>query len=120
MEQGQTEMDQAVVDQGCIYSRLAGDPDLWDIVDMFVDEMPDRINALLDQLHAADWDGLRQTAHRLKGAAGSYGFDAISPCAGRLESALENGQPEQKIRAAVEELVELCKRMRHGLPTSGK
>ena len=113
-------MDQATVDQTCIYSRLAGDPDIWDIVDLFVDEMPKRVNALLDQLHAADWKGLQQTTHRLKGAAGSYGFDAISPCAGKLESALDDGKPEQDIRAAVEELVDLCNRVRHGLPPSGK
>ena len=113
-------MDQATVDQTCIYSRLAGDPDIWDIVDLFVDEMPERVNALLSQLRAADWKGLQQTTHRLKGAAGSYGFDAISPCAGKLESALDDGKPKQDIRTAVEELVDLCKRVRRGLPTSGK
>ena len=76
-------MDQAVVSQGYVYSRLAGDPDLGEIVDLFVEEMPERVATLLDQLQAQDWEGLRRTAHQLKGAAGSYGFDMISPCAGR-------------------------------------
>jgi histidine phosphotransfer protein HptB len=109
-------MDQTIVNQEYVYSRLADDPDLREIVDMFVEEMPGRVATLLDQLHAADWDGLRRTAHQLKGAAGSYGFDVISPCAGKVESAVRDSEPEERIRATVEELVELCNRTRCGLP----
>jgi HPt (histidine-containing phosphotransfer) domain-containing protein len=99
-----------------IYSRLATDPDLCEIVEMFVDEMPGRVAALLDHLNAADWDGLRQTSHQLKGAAGSYGFATISPAAGRVESAVRDGMPEERIREAVSELVNLCGRVRSGQP----
>lgn len=109
-------MAQAIISQGYIYSRLASDPDLREIVDMFVEEMPGRVAVLTNQVRAADWDGLRRTAHQLKGAAGSYGFDVISPAAGRVESAVQDGEPEQQIRATVEELVELCNRTRCGLP----
>ena len=109
-------MDQTVVSQEYVYSRLAGDPDLREIVDLFVEEMPERVATLLDQLQRQDWEGLRRTAHQLKGAAGSYGFDAISPCAGKVESAIRDGEPEQRIRATVEELVDLCNRTRCGLP----
>jgi histidine phosphotransfer protein HptB len=109
-------VDQAIGSRQYVYSRLAGDPDLSEIVDMFVEEMPGRVATLLEQLNAADWAGLRRTAHQLKGAAGSYGFDAISPCAGKVEAALRDGEPEQQIRAMVEELVELCNRTRGGLP----
>lgn len=99
-----------------IYSRLADDPDLGEIVEMFVEEMPERINALLSQLDATDWDALTRTAHQLKGAAGSYGFDALSPSAGKVETAVRNGEPEQSIRESVHELVELCNRVRSGVP----
>jgi histidine phosphotransfer protein HptB len=109
-------MDQAVIGRGYVYSRLAGDPDLREIVDLFVEEMPDRVATLLDKLQSQDWEGLRQAAHQLKGAAGSYGFDAISPCAGKVESAIRDGEPEPRIRATVEELVDLCNRTRCGLP----
>jgi HPt (histidine-containing phosphotransfer) domain-containing protein len=109
-------MDQAIVNRECIYSRLAGDPDLREIVDLFVEEMPGRVAVLLDQLDAADWEGMRRTAHQLKGAAGSYGFDAISPCAGKVEAAIRDGEPEQRIRAILDELVDLCNRTRCGLP----
>ena len=111
-------MNQATGNPGCIYSRLATDPDLRGIVDLFVEEMPGRVAALLDQLRAADWEGLRRTAHQLKGAAGSYGFDLISPCAGKVESALRDGEPEERIRELVAELADLCTRARGGLPGS--
>ena len=95
-----------------IYSSLAADPDLREIVLMFVDEMPDRVATLSSELTARDWDGLRRTTHQLKGAAGSYGFASISHAAATLESALRNCEPEEQVRAAAVELVDLCNRVR--------
>ena len=109
-------MDQLTEHPEYVYSRLAADPDLREIVDLFVDEMPDRVAALLEQLNAGDWKNLQRTAHQLKGAAGSYGFDAISPCAGKVEAALRDGEPEEHIRKAVERLIDLCNRTRCGVP----
>jgi histidine phosphotransfer protein HptB len=109
-------MDQTIDQKGFVYSRLAVDPDLSEIVDMFVEEMPDRIATLLEQLNAGDWECLRRTAHQLKGAAGSYGFDKISPSAGRVEAAIRDNEPEQSIRLAVDELVDLCRRAHSGTP----
>jgi HPt (histidine-containing phosphotransfer) domain-containing protein len=113
---GAKAMDQATVDRGYVYSRLAGDPDLREIVDLFVEEMPGRVSSMLEQLLAADWEALRRSAHQLKGAAGSYGFDPISPSAGKVEAAIRDGEPEQRIRETVDELVDLCTRARCGLP----
>ena len=86
---------------------LASDPDLREIVDLFVEEMPGRVAGMLEQLRAADWEGLRRSAHQLRGAAGSYGFDPISPSAGKVEAAIRDGEPEQRIRETVDELVDL-------------
>ena len=97
-----------------VYSSLAADPELGEIVGMFVEEMPGRVATLLGHLDKKDWDRLRQSAHQLKGAAGSYGFAAISPCAGRLEGVIRDGEPEERIREAVNELVDLCGRVRCG------
>jgi HPt (histidine-containing phosphotransfer) domain-containing protein len=99
-----------------LYSSLGSDPDLAEIVDLFVEEMPDRVSALLRLLEASDWEELRRTAHQLKGAAGSYGFDAISPQAMRLEGVLLRGASEEEIRDAVDELVSFCRRARGGTP----
>jgi len=111
-------MAQAYTDAEYIYSRLGGDPDLGDIVGMFVEELPKRVAALLDHLSKGDWEGLQRGAHQIKGAAGSYGFDSISPVAGRLESAVRNGEPEEQIRTAIAELSDLCGRVRCGQPPS--
>ncbi len=99
-----------------MYSTLGGDPDLGEIVEMFVEEMPDRVAALQSQLAAADWEGLRRAAHQLKGAAGSYGFDMITPCAGQLEDALLQNEPEERVLQAVSALVEMCNRAHGGVP----
>lgn len=109
-------MDQAVANREYVYSRLASDVDLQEIVDLFVEEMPGRVATILDELNAADWEGLQRTAHQLKGAAGSYGFDMISPYAGKVEAAIRKGEPEQQIRENVDELVDLCNRIRCGMP----
>lgn len=110
--------DEAIGNQEYLYSHLATDPDLRDIVELFVEEMPDRIAMLSEMLRAADWEGLRRIAHQIKGAAGSYGFDPISPMAGRVEAAIREGEPEIQIRRTVEELIDLCKRARSGAPAS--
>jgi HPt (histidine-containing phosphotransfer) domain-containing protein len=99
-----------------IYSRLAKDPDLRDIVEMFVDEMPERMAAIASFLDAGDMEGLRRVAHQLKGAAGSYGFDPISPCASRLERSIRDGDPLEQIRETVAELGNLCSRVRCDQP----
>jgi HPt (histidine-containing phosphotransfer) domain-containing protein len=99
-----------------LYSSLGGDPDLGGIVELFVNEMPDRVATVLEQLDNSDWEGLRRSTHQLKGAAGSYGFDAISPSAAEVETAVSNGEPEQRIRETVVELVGLCNRATSGTP----
>jgi HPt (histidine-containing phosphotransfer) domain-containing protein len=100
-----------------LYSSLSRDPALAEIVGMFVEEMRDRVAALLDQLEAGQWEGLARTAHQLKGAAGSYGFAPISRCAAQLEAAIREGEPEARIRDAVDALIAICKRARGGTAT---
>jgi HPt (histidine-containing phosphotransfer) domain-containing protein len=109
-------MCQTIATGEYLYSSLSNDPDLKEIVAMFVKEMPDRTAVLLGELNAGDWEGMQRTIHQLKGAAGSYGFDSISQNAAKLESVLRNQDPEEKVRAAVTELVDLCNRARCGVP----
>ena len=91
-----------------LFSRLGNDPDLREIINLFVQEMPDRMEKLRRQSSNGNWEELRRTAHQLKGAAGSYGFPLISPSAGQLEHAIRNAEPEHRIRELVHELIELC------------
>jgi HPt (histidine-containing phosphotransfer) domain-containing protein len=86
-----------------VYSRLAADPVLGELVDLFIQEMPDRISALETLARLQDWNQLARIAHQLKGAAGSYGFDHITLYAARLEAAARDGQ-EDAILSALTEL----------------
>jgi HPt (histidine-containing phosphotransfer) domain-containing protein len=100
-----------------LYSTLGGDPDLGEIVELFVDEMPERISNLLDLMDSQQWEELRRAAHQLKGAAGSYGFGPISPAAAHLENVIKtNESDEEQIRQAVDELINLCGRAKAGSP----
>ena len=87
-----------------------------ELVDLFVEEMPDRVAQLLELLDQGNWEGLRRAAHQLKGAAGSYGFDAITNSADQVGENLREGKPEEEIRRAVNNLVALCNRARPGTP----
>lgn len=96
-----------------LLSTLAHDPDLCEIVEMFVEEMPERIEALTARYEAMDWDGLATTAHQIKGSAGSYGFHQITPSAATLERAAREHQSEDEIRKALDDLLQLCRRARY-------
>ena len=102
------------LDMEYLYSSLASDPELGEIVDLFVDEMPGRVQNLTTALAESDWAQLGRYAHQMKGACGSYGFDRLSESAARLERACRPLPCEEKIRAAVEELATLCQCVRRG------
>ncbi len=99
-----------------IFSPLACDPDLAEIVALFVDEMPGRIHRLHRLLESGEWEELRRAAHQLKGSAGSHGFEPVSLAAGELESALKSGAAEPETRRFVERLADICRSVRADAP----
>jgi len=109
-------MSESTLDGQHIYSSLGDDPDLGELVELFVSEMPDRVSTLQGQLQQADWEQLRRTAHQLKGAAGSYGFDQLTPYAAQLEHLCQNISQEAEIRSQAEELISMCCKVRAGVP----
>jgi HPt (histidine-containing phosphotransfer) domain-containing protein len=96
----------------CFHSRLANDPDLGGLVAVFAHEIPDRIATLADCLANGDWKTLCRLAHQFKSAVGSYGFDELVPFAGRLESAVREGFPEDAVEDALTALTDVCHRVR--------
>jgi histidine phosphotransfer protein HptB len=98
------------------YSVLANDTELAEIVAMFVEEMPSRVREMSSYFASANWEQLGRVAHQLRGAAGSYGFDQVTPFAARLEKFVRDGQPEATIQAALDDLVDACGRLRAGAP----
>ncbi|HUY89184.1 MAG TPA: Hpt domain-containing protein [Pirellulales bacterium] len=105
-------MSDQVSDFEPLVSALAQDPDLGDIVALYVAEMPDRMERLRSQVVARDWAGVANCAHQLKGSAGSHGFHQITPFAEALERAARELRDEAEVIQAFEALAELCRRVR--------
>jgi histidine phosphotransfer protein HptB len=107
-------MPQPLVDDEPIYSSLASDPVMAELVDMYVEETAEKIATLEAALASGDRDKLRSVAHQMKGAGGSYGFDQVTTCAAALEAAVKQAKPTETIRGHFDELVALCRRIRSG------
>jgi PAS domain S-box-containing protein len=107
-------------DRESVYSTLADDPHLGELVTMFVEEMPARSAGLETQAHERNWEQLGRLAHQLKGTAGGYGFEVITVCAAQLEHAVREQCIEEQVLAALEELLGLCRRVRSGTPQSSR
>jgi HPt (histidine-containing phosphotransfer) domain-containing protein len=95
-----------------LHSRLANDPDLGGLVAAFAHEIPYRIATLADCLANGEWETLGRLAHQFKSAVGSYGFDELVPFAGRVESAVREGLPEDAVEDALTALTDVCHRVR--------
>lgn len=108
-----------------VVSKYANDPDMAELVELFVAELPTRVKAMQDALDRRQVDSLKRSAHQLKGAGGGYGFASIGAAAGRLESLLvslstTNPTPDamaawspsdlEGVRRELEELIDLCRR----------
>ncbi len=94
-----------------VYSDLAADPLLRPMVELFVHEMPARTAILRVNFETGNWDALRRAAHQMKGAAGSYGFDQLTPPSARLEEAATRVEPAEVIAQALEALLAQCNRV---------
>lgn len=98
-------------------SEFANDPDMGELVGLFVQEMPQRLAKLKSSWTEQDLEDVQRLAHQLKGAGGGYGFPALSSAAAEVEKslvALSEGSARsstQELRAKFEELIQLCQRV---------
>lgn len=99
---------------GCpVKSAFAGDPDMMELIQEFAAEMPEKARVLQELWQQGNRAELKRLAHQLKGAGGGCGFEALGACAGRLEAILgEQGADAERLRERVEELVDMCQRVR--------
>jgi CheY-like chemotaxis protein len=96
--------------QGPLHSTLAGDPDMAELVQMFVGELPARVAAIQQALGAQDLATLKTLSHQLKGAGGGYGFDAITATAAVLEGHVKAQADLATLQASAKDLIDLCRR----------
>ena len=95
-------------------SEMANDPEIAELVEEFVGELPSRIGALSSALGDGDAIRLRTLAHQLKGAAGGYGFPTIGHVAKRVEEECLRADGSaaellERARSGVDELINLCR-----------
>jgi len=96
-----------------ICSQYADDPEMVEIVELFVRELPRRLRSLREAFEQENHDALRTLSHQLKGSAPGYGFPSIGHLAARLEATLrEPAASQDAVRGQLEDLIALCERAR--------
>ncbi len=98
-------------DNNALRSDYRGDPEMAELIELFVSELPDRVRNLQQCFASGDAEGLKRIAHQLRGASGGYGFDPVGHRAHDLESALQTNADPDTIRRRLDELVDLCSRV---------
>ena len=89
-----------------LLARIGGDESaLMDLLDVFLDDAPGRVDAIRSALTAGDATALHRAAHSYKGAAAMLEADDVVQSAGQLESLAHGG-----ILSGASEIVERLER----------
>jgi HPt (histidine-containing phosphotransfer) domain-containing protein len=96
---------------GPVRSDFADDPEMRELVELFVADMPERVQQMSRLFAGRQIDELKRLTHQLKGAAGGYGFGMISEAAGELEGSIRSQKQVESLRDQVNDLIELCRRV---------
>ena len=70
-------------------SEFHDDPEMRDIVRLFLSEIPGRLASMDEFLQAGRLSDFHRIVHQMKGAAGGYGFQEISNSAATLERCIK-------------------------------
>jgi CheY-like chemotaxis protein len=107
--------DRSALESGehaALASTLAEDVDIGPLVADFVGRLPALATAFRAAFASGDREALGVLAHRMKGAAGGFGFDPITDAAGALEQALAERAPHEALAAHVDAVTHLVDRAR--------
>jgi hypothetical protein len=81
-----------------------------ELVEMFLEELPERVSSLEEALTDHDLDTVAMLAHRLKGAAGGYGFPAITQAAQDCEASAKDHEDLEALDQQIRRLADLCRK----------
>lgn len=99
-----------------VYSAYGNDVNLAELVEIFVRDLPSRVDTLRSHCVEEDWESLARVAHQLNECACSYGFAHLGTLAARLEHTCREAQAEMRVEQALEDLAEYSERVRPGAP----
>ena len=97
-------------DDSVLISSLADDPELVQVLDIFIEMLPEMIDSIGAAWRESDMETLKRHIHELKGAGGSAGFPIVMECAAHVENTVATGQADQ-LAQTVEELLGLCEQI---------
>jgi HPt (histidine-containing phosphotransfer) domain-containing protein len=95
-----------------VASELAESADLRELIELFVDDLPQRLAAMRAATRVGDLDSVGRLAHQLKGAGGSYGFPVVSGAALDVELAARRVGSASVVSASLDVLEAICNRVR--------
>lgn len=95
-----------------ILSDYRHDTDLAELVELFVSEMPERLETLLAAFDQGDLERVRVESHRLRGAGSGYGFPILTEAAAKVEDGIRDEFDATNLQAAFDDLVSLCQRVK--------
>jgi histidine phosphotransfer protein HptB len=93
-----------------IRSDFAMDADFREVLEAFVDALPERRRLLIELHRDGSLDELERQAHQLKGAGGGYGFSEISAAGAELQHACRAQDPTH-VEHCLAELIDLLVRV---------
>jgi HPt (histidine-containing phosphotransfer) domain-containing protein len=101
---------------GPLTSEFASDPDMAELVELFISEVPQRVGMIADAYREEQWEMLQRISHQLKGASAGYGFPDLGTAAGKVEDIIKSGpitdeKTLDNLTAGVRELILLCRRV---------
>ncbi len=96
--------------EGPLVSEMSGDPDMIELIEGYVNELPDKLQALQKAADEHDIATLARLAHQLKGSGGGYGFPWITDAAKQLEQSSKAAADMATLKAQLASLAELCNR----------
>ncbi len=97
-------------DDSALISSLADDPELVQVLDIFIDMLPEMLDSIGSAWRESNMETLKRHVHELKGAGGSAGFPSVMQHAVHVENTVATGQVDQ-LAQAVEELRGLCEQI---------
>jgi PAS domain S-box-containing protein len=99
-------------DDNSTLAKLMAKPGTAKLVERFLSGLPQRVAAIQEATAKADWNQLKILTHQLKGAAGGYGFAAVSTAASKVEAAVNSGADTGEVGKHVTMLAQLCAGLR--------
>jgi CheY-like chemotaxis protein/HPt (histidine-containing phosphotransfer) domain-containing protein len=96
-----------------VSTLLADEPDLADLVEHFIEKLPDIVDGIAKAAESQSWKELKDRVHDLKSVGGGYGFMPLSEVAAKIDFDLVKGVYDN-IGTWVKELYDLQDRILRG------